>query len=91
MGAVIRALLAARAPARCSSCRYWREDGPASAPGAGTCRAELPRVVTYSAPPPVVMHGRRNGAEPAQLQVQSYWPPVSEQEWCGRFRRRWSL
>jgi hypothetical protein len=72
----------------CGNCRYWAEgDGDEeNAWAQGTCRSELPRVVTYSAAAPVVVHGKPG---PAQLNVQSYWPPVTPSEWCGRHRRRW--
>jgi hypothetical protein len=75
-------------PSCCGTCRYWQEGIGDSAQerAHGTCRAELPRVVTYSAPQPVVLHGK---AAPAQVNVQSYWPPVTPAEWCGKFRRRW--
>jgi len=73
--------------ATCSNCRYWLEAGGPSERGQGECRREGPRVVTFSAPQPVVIHGKQ---APMQLNVQSYWPPVTPSEWCGRHERRWS-
>lgn len=70
-------------PARCGTCRYYRADAVAEQPGAGTCRAELPRVLTYSAPSAVV----RGVQQQAAVNVQTYWPPVAAAEWCARYRR----
>lgn len=74
--------------AACSNCRYWQCGVGATAQewAAGSCRREGPRVVTCSAPPSPVIHGKQ---APAQLQVQTYWPPVTPSEWCGRHVRRW--
>jgi hypothetical protein len=72
--------------ATCSNCRYWQR-GAGNSPqewASGSCRREGPRVLTYTAP--AALH-RVN--PPAQMNVQSYWPPVTPSEWCGRHERRW--
>jgi len=78
--------------ATCSNCRYWQAgiDDKGEWSAQGTCRREGPRVVTFSGPPSLIGGGRSAASAPTTLNVQSYWPPVTPSEWCGRHERRWT-
>jgi hypothetical protein len=79
--------LGVRARPLCMNCRYWRGDDVEEEDngGAGSCRRELPKVVTTQNAGAVI-GGRTHGGG---IVVNSFWPPVEGSQFCGSHRWSW--
>lgn len=68
---------------KCEMCKFFHRVDP----NIGTCREGSPQLTFFLAPLPpqnVLQQGRQG----VQVANQAGWPPVGNEDWCGRFEEK---